>query len=359
MTDWALYVADTGGDAIGELAGATGRTVTFKLDGPPEASWSVNGLHPDAAVLDELTTDIYVRWGGRTVERLRTGASQDTIGADGHTCSFGAVGYRGLLERRATFQALTYTGVDIADIAWDLVDYTQNRVGLAGGPVGISQGRSPSIADVNHVVPEDKQIAEAINDLAGLGFGRGFDWEISSDLEFNVWERRGTDRDFVAEYGSNVVAVTRSVDTAEYANAVRSSGADGVASSTAAAVDLASRPEGRMEAHLSNTDLTTTATVTATAASELVRHGNIVPSYVMTMAPGAWSPDLLWLGDSATFVVQSGRLNVVGRDRVVEVAVSIGDDGGETVELTFGTRRLDMITLFRRSAARLESLSRR
>ncbi len=359
MTDWQFYVATTAGDVIGELAGATGRKVTFRLDGPCDASWSIDGRHPDATVVDELTTDIYVRWGDRTMGRFRTGASSDNIDVDTHACSFAAVDYRGLLERRYTYTQLTYTSWDPTDAAWDLIDYTQSRVALAGGNLGIDRGHLDPAAAITYVAPAGKQIAEAINDLTKFGIGRGFEWEISADLEFNVWEQRGTTRDFVAEYGSNVTAVSRTVDTSTYANTVRASGADAVAAHTAAAGDLASRPEGRFEMQDGNTDLSTAAQVTATATADLARFGALTPSYTMTFAQGRWNPDLLWLGDTATFVVQSGRLNVVAQDRVVEIGVTVGDDGGETVEVTFGTRRQDLASFLRRIPARLESLSRR
>jgi hypothetical protein len=359
VTDWAFYVATTDGDAIGELAAATGRKVTFRLDGAADASWSIDGRHPDAAVIDELTTDIYVRWADQTKARLRTGASSDDIDADAHGSAFAAVDYRGLLERRYTFTPLTYTAWDPTAAAADLIDYTQNRVALAGGNIGIDRGRLETIAGIDYVAPAGKQIAEAINDLSKLGIGLGFEWEISADLEFNVWSQRGAVRDFVAEYGSNVTAVHRSVDTSAYANTVRASGADGVTAATAAATDLATRPEGRIEMQDGNTDLTTAAQVAATAATDLARFGALTPSYTMTFAPGRWTPELLWLGDIATYVVQSGRLNIVAQDRVIEITVTLGDDGGETVDVTFGTRRQDLAAFLRRIPARLEALSRR
>ena len=365
MARWQFVAATAAGEPVADLLGARSRKVTFRRDGPCEASWSMDGRWsaitgnpPDAAVVKELLNDVLVYRDGDLLFRGRIGPTEDTVDADSHTVSMAAVDYRGYLDRRILYAAQTYTATDQAGIAWALVDYANTRI---GGDVGITRGTGQTTGvnrDRNYEA--GKSIGEALDEL-GRVIG-GFDWEVDPWLRLNVYSpSRGTIRDFVAEYGSNVARVSRSVDPGSYANAVRSTGDTALTTAvTLNAATLATRPERRFDLAVSDPDVKVQQTVQDRASAALAIAEVIQPSYTVTLRPGRWSPGDVWLGDVTKIVVRSGRLDVNTSERVEEISVSVGDDGSETVELTYGNRRRESLARYLRYVGRrLVNLERR
>jgi hypothetical protein len=355
-TGWRFVLVDSKtASPLSDLPEARDRRVTFKLNAPAELSFTVPGDSRDAALLAELRTDVIAYWGGTALARLRVGATSDNLDADTHTVDVAALDYLALLDRRYLQNAVTYATTELTTSAWNLIAYTQGRT---AGSWGITRGLTATTAAVTWSGEDGKKIGEAISDLHLVY--PGFDYAIDPQLRFNTWAFRGQQRDYALEYGGNVTAVSRTFDPERYANVVRQSGKEGIAPAWRSAADLASRPEGRFEAQEGNTDLATTALVGLAADAYLQRHGTVTPTYTMTLAPNAaWTPDALWLGDWCTFVVRSGRLDVVGLERVYEVAVEVTADAAATVSLTFGDFREDLLALVRAVPARLEQMNRR
>jgi hypothetical protein len=353
---WRFVLVDSEtASPLTDLPEARDRKVTFKLNAPAELSFTVPGDSRDAELLAELRTDVIVYWGGTALARLRVGATTDNLDADTHNVDVAALDYLALLDRRYLQNAVTYTNTELTTQAWNLIAYTQGRT---AADWGITRGLTAVTASVTWSGEDGKKIGEGINDLHLIH--PGFDYEIDPGLKFNTWAFRGQQRDYALEYGGNVTAVTRSFDPEKYANVVRQSGAEGIAPAWRSAADLATRPEGRWEAQEGNTDLPNAAVVGLAADAYLQRHGTVTPTYTMTLAPNAaWTPDALWLGDYCTFVVRSGRLDVVGLERVFEVSVEVTPDEAATVNLTFGTFREDLLALVRAVPARLEQMNRR
>lgn len=356
MWHFTLINAKTGA-GLNDLTSAVDRRVVFKLNAPTEVTFKVAGTSETALALGTLTTDVLVAWDDQVLARCRVGNTTDNLDENDHQVDVAALDYTALLARRYAHQQLTYTATDLTAIAWDLVDYTQRRYSV-NGDWGITRGLLATTANVSYVAPDGKKISEAIDDVRATY--PEFDYEIDAQLKFNCWAMRGTQRDFALEYGGNVSRLTRTVDTTAYANLVRQSGADGVAAAVRQAPDLAARPEGRMEAQEGNTDLANAALVGWAADAYLQRNGTLTATYEMTLAPNAgWTPSQLWLGDRAWVVVHSGRLNAQLIERVFQIDVQVGNDGGDTVSVSFGDLQEDLLAMFHAVPAALEQINRR
>lgn len=370
MNPWKFILATVTGATICELDGARSRKVTWRRDGPADASWSMDGRAtilsdiPVAADVEELLTDLLVYRGKRLMFRGRVGASSDEIDEDSHTVSFAANDYREMLYRRQVSVippavSKTYSSVDQSGIAWDLVyDTTQ----LTGGNVmGITRGSGQTTGVIrNRTYESGKNLGEALTELGQVI--NGFEWEIDPQLKFNVfYPQRGEVKDFVAEYGSTVRRVSRGVDPSEYANVVRGIGDPATTTPIIrVAADLATRIEGRFETQLADQDIKAQGTLTERADQVLERSDTIVPSYTCTLAPGVWDPETLWIGDTSKLVIRSGRLDVVTTERIEEISVAISDEGTEEVAVTYGRARRDSLARRLRSlGARLNNIERR
>jgi hypothetical protein len=357
VAEWKFVVADTDGNQLGELLAAKSRKVTWRRDAPADASWSMLGTDPGVADIQELLSDLLVYRGEDLVFRGRVGATSDDLDGTSHGLQVAAVDYRGLLDRRTVHGDLTFTADAKSSIAWDLIAHTQSQT---NGDLGITNAAPllPGLHDREY--PDRKKIGEAIAELGRTE--NGFEWEIDQFLRFNLWAERGEARDdFVLEYGATVTAVSRAVDPAEYANEVRVSGADTTTPYDAEAADIATRPEGRFEMVVGDHDLSVQASVDELGEGTLAVAEVIQPSYQLTLIPDVWTPNDLWIGDTAPIRIRSGRLDVDTADRVEEISVTVGDDGSETVQLTFGRTRRDAAAKVVRAAVggRLERLERR
>lgn len=357
---WDLIAILPTGEPIVDLRGASSRRATFRLTEPSGIDWKMDGLDPAAAAVDELATDVLVYRNGEKLLRARAGATGDTLGNDAHDVDFTALDYRALIARRTVWpgSSAVFTATEQAAIAWELIADTQ---ALTGGDAGVTRGfgRVTGISR-DRTYEVGKKLGEALDQLARVD--GGFDWEIDPELAFNVhYPARGTFKDFVAHYGATVSAVKRQVDPSEYANAIRHSGAEGGPTPvTRTVADLATRREGRWEDQVGDTDVTVASTLAEKADWYLSERSVIRPSYTATLAPGVWAgPSTLWLGDTCRLVIRSGRLDVNTMARVFELSVTIGDDGGETVEVTFDRPRSSFIRKASKDAARIDQLERR
>lgn len=341
-----------GGAAIAELTEARSRRMTFALDDDASAGWTLPGRHPQTALVDEVETDIVVARDGLALFRGRINASDDSVSPDVHSCTFSAVDYRGLLTRRIVWPTSTtsFAQVDQAQIAATLINDSQalGTLGITAAPAatGIKRDRT---YDVGSTIGDlITSLGRAIN---------GFEWDISPTLGLRVfYPRRGvTTPTFVAEYGRNVSDVRRTVTSGDFANAIRFSGKDGVASVTNV---IAPGPEGRWERQLGNPDLTTPAAITEQANGAILAVSAITPSYSVTLMPGTWAPGVVWLGDMVRLLVRSGRLDVDVNVRVVGASIDIGENGEEKVALTLARWRGDLPGRLADYQARLDRLER-
>jgi hypothetical protein len=331
---WHFVLVETDGTPIGELTAAKAKKVIWPLDAAATASFTIDGLHPQALLPQELSTDLIVYDDAGVLRfRGRLGSSGDQVDTTGHLSTFSAVDYRGFMGRRILWpgNTATFTTVDQSLILWTLIHDSQM---LTGGNLGITRGIGATTGitrtftfTVGSTIDSLAQQIAAVTD--------GFEYEIDAHLAFNVfYPHRGIARTVVLDYGGTVLKVARALDTSKFANALRYSGASTLTPVTAESSSFG--PAGRWETQIGDTSILDQPHLVLKADYELANDEVPDPSYALTLRSGWWNPDKVWLGDTANVVVKSGRLNVVTTQRIAQVEVDLGDDAGERVILTVG-----------------------
>lgn len=321
-----------------ELTAAFGRVLTLRVDGHAFASFSIDDRHDEARHIIDRVSDLWI-WRDDTLAfRGRIVNSQHTIGpsAEGptpvHLRNVQAIDYRGMLSKAALIHppAPTFTGVDPAQIAWQLVQHAQ---GQTGGDWGITEGVGASTAftrDLNTLLP-GKPVGEAIDEL--MRRENGGEWEISPTLELNRWwPRRGADNGVVLDYGGLLDEVQ--LMSAEFANAAIATGSEQTSPATAETGDVGTDERGRWSVHEGFPSVVQQETLDAKAAWLRDEASTIERQWVARFAPGKWGGlDHVGLGDIVRFRCKSGSLNVASPHRVVEIQIVPGENGTETVQV--------------------------
>lgn len=345
-TKWRFCYAtpQPAGGILGEFAQAQTRTVTLRAGAGNyhEASVNVNGRDLAAAAFTELQNDMVVLWGTRIVFVGRIAPTQDDLDSTGHRVTVGALDYREVLRRRAVYTTASFTAVDQAAIAWQLVQTTQ---ALSGGDLGIVQGiGNPTGVPRTWTASPGDFVGADIDQLAEMD--SGFDWDVTptgvTGLRLDVFypaAQRGRNRGLVLQYGDGLVSkISRVVDPSTFADALYETGDSGnsLTPQALAAADIATRAEGRWD-QVVGTDIQTQSALNAHAAFDLATGQVLTPTYTVTLVPGVWTgPSQLWIGDMVQLVIQSGRLNVNQTYQVTELDFDVSADNVETVTATLG-----------------------
>ncbi len=347
-----------------QLTEAKSRNVTLRLTEPSEASFTLDGTSRDAGRIKELVTDVWLFRDGRPLYRGRVGLTGDDLDEDRHGMAVSSADYRAVLGRRLLREGdpLTYTQVDQAQLAWNLISITQGRT---GGSLGIVRGSGQATGVLRDRTWEPGETVLHYLDLLA-NVQDGFDYDLapsgtSTALSFDVfYPLRGTDRQVVLDFPGAIAKGSRQVDPGQYANSVRVSGDETVVPARATAANVGTADEGRWEAQVGDTTILEAATLTARAQAELALAQVVTPSWTVTLRPNFWGgPDHIWLGDPVTLAVRSGRLSALTSLRVQELGIALDDNDEETVSLTLGQVPPDRRWRLRTIDRRLISLERR
>jgi hypothetical protein len=373
---------------ITELIGARSRRVTQAWNQPAVLAFTIDGAAPAAALITELAHDVIGwRWdetAGADIEMFRgiVGQSQDTISEQVHTVTFTCHDYLAMLARRFTTSALTYTAVDQDTLVSNfLAQATPSRflpasylplfvrlvdpAGAARSPSGVLRDRTYSATSV---------VGELLANLAAVAGGFDYDVKPQTDDDRDYlrvfYPYQGVLRpDVQLVYGSTVSTVSRTVDSAQYANWWRVVGNNG--SEDPATPQLASEannadannvtvsPQGLWAGFENAPDVSVQATLDQKAAGDLAANGLVVPSYTLGLRPGAYTYGRPNMGDVVALIIQKGRLNVNTSVRVVGIDYDIGDDGQEDVKLTVGRPDTTFSDIFSAADRDVNALARR
>lgn len=315
------------------LTSATHRRLTVRVDEHATATFTIDGRDEEAADITPLVTDLWVRRNGLLVFRGRITAANHTVTESQHSVAFTAVDYRGMLGYRTVGDApVSFTAEDQADIAWELIDATQNST---GGDWGITPGVIPAGTPRDAMFPAGKSIRSAIDEIARLQ--GGFEWEIDPELQLNIWTpRRGSDTGVVLDFAGGAVSeVKQSLEPARFGNAVivTGSGTGTVVPVLDETDDLPTDPRGRWELVESFPSVEEQTRLDERAPQTLAAASQFSAPFTVTLRPLRWDGrSHLWVGDIAGLRVGSGALTSE-RVRVAEISVTPGDDGTETVRL--------------------------
>jgi hypothetical protein len=202
--------------------------------------------------------------------------------------------------------------------------------------------------------------------------GSGFEWDMIPYADNTIhwqawWPQRGRVTSEVMEYGGAFNKATRQLDFTAFANYVYGTYTDANNAQQSVEARQTSpwlNPEG-MWGQVQNLDgLSSDGTGTTTNAAASSRANYYLglaqvahPTYSLTMKPGWWNPQRLWLGDTARLVLNSGRINAAIDDRISSIQIQPGD-GSETVVLSIGAPPTTMQTVMRKLAKRIANLER-
>lgn len=359
--NWQFFATLPDGTIQGEISGASSnRSCTWRLADSGEAGFNLLGVPEASAWVRPLASDLLVTFNSQGVWRGRIGPRTRAKDSDKQTTTANAVDYRGVIGRRLTHSPQSYPGTNIATAGWELIQKSQHGEMMAGGDLRITAGQIDTITSRDLTFPAGQPIEEAITKLASES--PGFDWWIDANLQYHAVARRGLAlRDFTITYGVNAVGVDEQFDPTTYANVIVQTGADGLVPAVRAVTGLGDRPEGRWETAVSDPDLASQARVDAAADQSLLARSALTPSYTVTLAPNAWTPDDLFVGDHVRLRVDfDDGAPVEITERVTEITVSLDGDGNSTAQIVIGTAlREDVAVLLRRLPARLSALNRR
>ena len=380
---------------LAELTSARSRRLEQTYNAPAQLTFTLSGRSPDAAALAELRSDVVAtRWDeitGRDVIAFRgiVAQTEDQISEQEHTVTVTCHDYAKMLERRLLTGSWAFTQLEQDEIVRELIALASSVTTSAGAGFGAGSYLPLVAAPVNpdgsaRVTPSgqlrdraylgNQKLDEALSNLAAVI--NGFDYDVApygagtADALRVFYPYQGVQRfDMALVYGSSVSALTRTVNSGDYANYWRVLGqgtedAQVFSEATNAdAVDVTVSGLGLWQSGDNASDVTIQSTLDDKAHGDLAASSILTPSYTVTMRPGAYTWGSPNMGDVVPLVVRSGRLDVTpdtgGWLRVVGLAFAISDDGDENVGITVGRPVRTLTQLINAPVADVNALARR
>ena len=380
---------------IAELSSARSRRLEQAYNAPATLTFTVSGRSPEAAELAELRSDVVAtRWDettGRDVIVFRgiVAQTEDQISEQEHTVTVTCHDYAKMLERRLLTGPWNFTGLDQDDVVAFLLALASTMTTSAGASFGAGSYLPVRAENVNpdgspreiksnalgaplrdRAYLGNQLFSEALANLAAVI--NGFDYDLvpyglgDADALRVFYPFQGVQRfDMALVYGSSVAALTRTVNSGDYANYWRVLGQGTedtqvyAEATNSDAVDITVSGLGLWQSGDNASDVTIQSTLDEKAQGDLAASALLVPSYTVTMRPGAYSWGSPNMGDVVPLVVRSGRLDVVSNVRVVGLTYDVGDDGEETIGVTVGRPVRTLTQLINAPVADVNALARR
>ena len=379
---------------VAELNGARSRRLEETLNAPSSFTFSIDGRSPVAALIRELEHDVYAwRWNDRQgvdfiAFRGIVAQTEDVLSEQVHTLNVTCHDYLSVMARRYLTQDQNWVNVNQDTLCLYLVALAGDQSVSSSGvsflpgsflpmavvfrnPDGSNRPQGVGVPVRTRNYTAQASIGSMFDELAHVS--AGFDYGLNyvsmvsptgSDQLAVYFPTRGVTRTDVLEYGSTLAGLTRSVNSADFANYQRWVGDAG--SSDAPQLFAESRtpdanalPVGLWQATANASDVSDLATLQQQADGARDRSSVLVPSYSLTLAPDVYYQGGFDLGDTVPLVVKSGRLNVNTSVRIVARTFVISDDGTEDVGLTVGRPLTSLRDMLTAASADIDALARR
>lgn len=201
---YTVTVRDKDGTFLGEFENASGLRFSKRLNNYGSCEFQVPYNDPKLESLVSLRRyEVYIKrddtvvWAGEQVSR-----DAELIANSPNFVTIRSFDFLEVLNSRFTASSVIYRDSDAGSIAWDLINTSQSQT---NGDYGFTEGF------INLTVNRDRKyynqnILEAIINLSNV-IG-GFDFEITDDKVFNVYDHKGiTKNAIVFEWGNNIERV--------------------------------------------------------------------------------------------------------------------------------------------------------
>jgi hypothetical protein len=330
-----------------ELAG-TSRSLKLSLLEPDEATVSLRGRLADTPFIETGAADLWVYRDADCIFRGRVVQDDVDFTAESYSVGFTARSYETMLDQAILHEDKTWASIAQEDLVWELIEYAQHA--YPGGDLGLVQGVWPTATNVTRTDVEFKAgdtIYQCIKKLAEMP--NGFDWQVTPALTVDLYFPRLSvvNRGAVLDFGGLVSRAKRSTTSADYANSIRQSGADGT-DAVLVSENSRSLPAGRWEKAVSDTALSTQAMVQAAANAELNRLSAPSPSYSLELTRGAWRGlSHIAPRDEVKYVVKAGDFSVAQSAVVSEISITVDSGNQESVSIVVNKSALSGLSHFR------------
>jgi hypothetical protein len=315
------------------------------LDRPGSFSATIPYNHPKAtrANIDPGRTVLYVVregvivWSGIIwTARRANGASVVTVGAEGFLSYF---------RQRSIRKTLAYAHTDQLTIGRGIIEALQSPSLYPGGNIGIQVDTVTCGVqrDRTYWWYEYKNAGDALEELSAVQ--GGFDFEFASAYESGsivnrlhfFWPKKGVRSGVVFELGTNVNALGWSIDGKALANHV-----DAIGSGTGATMLTSPATNTSqlgvyplLEAQVSAKDVSVPSTLAGMAQAALAAQASAdAISSIVVRSTADTQPGAFATGDQVLVRSHDGFVAIDGWYRVMAYAVTISDQGTESIDIT-------------------------
>jgi hypothetical protein len=325
-----------------EVHNARDRKLQYRVADSASLSFVLDGRDPVWDWITELATDVWVYRNNKLFFRGRIGPTTDTLDEESNVTAGHAFDYREWLGRQILSPSaiLSWVGVPRATIIQNMLDDLNAQPGIKPF-IGLDSSRL-STSLTNFDLLPGSTIKDAIALLTGFGWqvvpsGSGFEDPGNLDLKAVSPFYYVLNDYFVMEYGGVVSKITRSLNTASFANTAFVSGDMALTvPEIRRASDIATDPRGPLGVAVSDPQIIDQGALISRANEEIASRDEIAASWKCELVKGAWiNEDDAWLGDIVRFVVNDGRLKINDFYRITDFDVSLSDDGqDQSVSMT-------------------------
>ena len=336
MSSWTGFTLAVGpaagSDPSQEITEFSSGGVTASIDAGVDISFEVRSGSPEAQVISELDTDVWVYRLGVPFARGRIVSVVQTWTEDGgDSVSVTAVDYKRLLNARHVQTDLVYTGTPQERIVQSLIAHTQSQT---GGDLGIVEGDIVESQARDRTYARGENIGQLLDNLTKVIDGPWFG--VDADLRLNAFPFSSfPTMTTPITLGATARSLTRQSGAAMFANSVY---VDGDNSSTVGvsvdAAGLASDPRGRWEKAAGFPNVVEQATLVEKADGLLESSASPVAQWSIVMEPERWLSDAGFnVGDHGSLVVPASTVAPIGAAATVKdvqvygLSVSITADG--------------------------------
>jgi len=313
----------------------------FTIDGPNWAEMVIDAWKPEATVANftEGEREVYIRRDGELVWAGYLWSAEGST--SDMTVRLSCSGWASMLDHRLIDNDKLFTDEDQFDIAWELIDFTQNKT---DGNLGFTRGPEPD-SGVDRTIKyrfwERRVIGEVIRELAEMN--NGFDFDIAPNKVFHMYHpRRGVLLGTTLELDVNMNTIQQLRDASEVASEVHGiGGGEGKATCIAVVSDATALADyGLRQTAEEFGDIKHFNTMTQKTTRFLNQHKRSTRQPQISLAVVGAAPEVgtYSVGDKASLLANAGYFNISGEFRISAYEVHLDQTGVEVATIHFDER---------------------